>query len=205
MNISVKNMLVAFVAGLFVFSFVMLILCTDIFGSKIDIAEKDDFSSIKKVDSIILDKTVVFKENNVDDDGYFLLAMIDEHSKKIVLVPIYLDYLIPYKGALSYVYSVYSELGDEMLPEMIRAFSGIPIEKENICCIEDTEKYENFMQYVLYELENTVQLSCNLSEYQIQDFCLVIEEKEIDTNHETVNIVDIEQNIKKFRTMLGEI
>ena len=207
MNLSVKNMIFAFVVGLVVFSLLMLSLCLGMFNSEIEVAKSGETKEQEKVDLIDLDKAIVFKADKKEGSGvdFFVLALIDNSSKKVLLTPIYGDYLIPYKNALSYVSSVYSEIGNKAFPEIIRAFSGISLEEKDVFDIVNSINYESFKSNIFSELDNAAYGISDISEYQIEDFYISVKENQTDNTHERIRQIDTEQSVKDFRTILGKI
>ena len=206
MNLSVKNMILAFVVGLVVFSLLMLSLCVGMFNSEIEVAKSGETKDQEKVDLIDLDKAIVFKADKKYGSGvdFFVLVLIDNSSKKVLLTPIYGDYLIPYKNALSYVSSVYSEIGNKAFPEIIRAFSGISLEEKDVFDVVNSINYESFKSNIFSELENAAYGISDISEYQIEDFYISVKENQTDNTHERIRQIDTEQSVKNFRTNLGK-
>ena len=133
MNISVKDMLISFVAGLVIFSLLMVVICTGIFDSEIKVAKSTPHQSDASY-TIELHKAVVFTipKKNGDLLEFSVLAMLDSNRNEIYLTPIYGDFLMNYRDSLSYVSSVYENVGTSMFPEFVKAFSGIVLDENDI-------------------------------------------------------------------------
>lgn len=204
MNLSVKNMIFAFVAGLVVFSLLMTALCMAMFNSEIDVVKDIDGVEVKNVDTVTLSKTLIFKVGKSDNVNLFVLAMVDNDSQRILLTPVYGDYLMPYKNALSYVSNVYLELGDEMLQEMVKAFSGLVISDNEILGAENVVNFEGLKSALFTDLSSEISETQNISKYKIEDFTLVLKENKTENTHEKIKQIDTEKSVEKFRTVLGK-
>ena len=206
MNLSVKNMIFAFAVGLVVFSLLMFSLCVGMFNSEIEVAKSGEVQRQEPVETITLDNAVIFKADKKEGIGvdFFVLAMIDSTSKRILLTPVYGDCLVPYKNSLSYVSSVYSELGDEAFCEIIKAFSGISIEKKDVFVIKNAINYDSFKSNIVIELESKIEVTDDWSDYQVEDFPVVLKENQTDNTHERIRQIDTEQSVENFRIILGK-
>ena len=204
MNLSVKNMIFAFVAGLVVFSLIMTALCVGMFNSEIEGAKNVEGMQAETIETVTLDKTIVFKVEKSEGINFIVLAMIDNNSKKILLTPVYGDYLMPYKNALSYVSNVYLELGDGMLPEMVKAFSGLAVSDTAMRSVENVVNYEGFKSALLSDFSSEISANGDISEYGIEDFTLVLKENQTENTHEKIKQIDTEKSVEKFRTILGK-
>ena len=206
MNLSVKNMIFAFVAGLIVFSLFMTTLCMGMFNAEIPVAKKTNTVPLTTSATINLDKVAVFniKKNATDDVNFFVLVMIDGNAKKILLTPVYENYLIPYKNALSYVSSIYVELGNSMIPEMVRAFSGISLDEKDIHDKENVINYDSFKANVFDMIENDMNILADWSTYSVEDFFVELKETQTNNTHEQIKQIDTEKSVKKFRTILDK-
>jgi len=206
MNLSVKNMIFAFAAGLVVFSLIMTALCVGMFNSEIEVAKKGDIKQSEETDILTLDNAVIFKADKKEGKGidFLVFVMIDNTSKRVLITPVYGDYLIPYKNALSYVSTVYDELGNKAFPKMIKAFSGILVDENNIFDIENAINYDIFKANIVSELENNISGDVDWSNYQIEDFIVALKENQTDNTHERIKQIDTEQCVKKFRNLLGK-
>ena len=201
MNLSVKNMIFAFVAGLVVFSLLMTALCVGMFNSEISVAKGEDVVAENEVKTISVDGKAIFKVEKSDGSGlsFVVLALIDNSEKKILLTPVYGDYLIPYKNALSYVSSIYAEMGDEMLPEMVKAFSGLPADKKDVYRVDGVVNFEGLKLAVPSLLSKNVDNTKNFSEYTIEDFTLELS----DNASDSLKQIDSEKCVLKFRNIIG--
>lgn len=204
MNLSVKNMIFAFVTGLVVFSLIMTAICVGMFNSEVEVAKSGDIDKPESAEVISLDKAVAFKVENNENGGisFIVLAMVDNDNGKVLLTPIYGDYLIPYKNALSYVSNVYLEIGDEMLPEMIKAFSGIALGESDIFAVENIVNYDGLKAVVLAELADKIGGNQSYSSYEVKDFLLVLKENQTENTHERIKQIDTEKSVEKFRNIL---
>lgn len=203
MNLSVKNMIFAFAVGLVVFSLIMTAICVAMFNAEIEVAQGDVIDKQESVDMVEPQKTVLYSIKKTDGTGvnFAVLVMIDSDSPQILLTPIYNDYLIPYKNALSYVGNVYSEQGDKMFPEAVKAFSGILIEESDVLDVEGVVNYEGFKSVLLAELSKITDK--DLSAYTVKDFTLILKETETENTHEQIKQVDTEKSVAKFKNILG--
>ena len=202
MNLSVKNMIFAFVAGLVVFSLLMTALCVGMFNSEISVAKGEDVIDENADDKTIdVDGKAIFKIEKTDGSelSFVVLALFDNSEKKILLTPVYGDYLIPYKNALSYISSIYAEMGDEMLPEMVKAFSGIPVDKKDVYGVEGVVNFEGLKAAVPSLLSKNIDNTKNFSEYTIEDFTLELS----DNASDSLKQIDSEKCVLKFRNIIG--
>ena len=206
MNLSVKNMLFAFVAGLVVFSLLMTALCVGMFNAEISVAKKQNAEAPISVDTVNLDKAALFNVKNADEDSvnFCVLVMIDSSSKRVLLTPVHGTYLIPYKNALSYVSSVYLELGNAVFPEIVRAFSGILLEESNVYDKDDIVNYDSFKENIFDIIENDMRILADWSSYSVEDFTVVLKENQTNNTHEHIKQIDTEKSVEKFRTILGK-
>jgi len=199
MNLSVKNMIFAFVTGLVVFSLIMAIICVGMFNSEIKVAQSDVVSKPDSGEKVGLDGVVVFKVTNNGEMNFIVLAMVDCKGERILLTPVYSDYLIPYKNALSYVSNVYLEMGDKMIPEAIKAFSGLTVDKNEIVTLENVVNYEGFKAVVLSELAGKVNTDGDISSYRLEALNVALTEN----SQGNIKQIDIEKSVEHFKTILG--
>ena len=200
MHLSVKNMILAFAIGLVVFSLLMTALCVAMFNSEIDVAKKDAASAIEKQESFSYDNAIAFTvEKSEGGLSFAVLTLIDTENKTLFLTPMYGDYLIPYKNALSYVSNVYYEMGDKMLPEAIKAFSGVVVSQDNVFKLEGVVNYEGFKSVLLPRL--AVVAGGDFSGYTVKDVELELKENQTENTHEQIKQVDTEKSVAKFRNL----
>ena len=200
MHLSVKNMILAFAIGLVVFSLLMTALCVAMFNSEIDVAKKDVASIVEKHESFSYDNALAFTvEKSEGGLNFAVLALIDNENKTVFVTPMYGDYLIPYKNALSYVANVYSEIGNKMLPEAIKAFSGVVVPQDNIFKLEGVVNYEGFKAMLVPKLAAVV--GGDFSVYTVKDIELELKENQTKNTHEQIKQVDTEKSVAKFRKL----
>ena len=79
MNISVKDMIISFAAGLVIFSLLMVFVCVGIFNSEIEVAASDIPHSVEN-EKIDLHSVVIFTVPSLDSTNldFAVLAMLDE-------------------------------------------------------------------------------------------------------------------------------
>lgn len=200
MNLSVKNMILAFAVGLVVFSLLMTALCVAMFNSEIDVAKKDAVSANEKQESFSYDKALAFTvEKSEGGLSFAVLTLVDTEAKTVFLTPVYGDYLIPYKNALSYVANVYYEMGDKMLPEAIKAFSGVVVPQSNVLGLDGVVNYDGFKSTILPKLSATV--GGDFSDYTVKDLELELKQNQTENTHEQIKQVDTEKSVAKFRNI----
>lgn len=211
MNISVKDMLISFVAGLVIFSLLMVVICAGIFDSEIKVAT----SAPPQADAhhtIELHKAVVFTipQKNGDSLEFFVLAMLDSNENEIYLTPVYGDLLMNYRDSLSYVSSVYEKVGASMLPELVKAFSGLLIEENDIVAFHNVINLAEFKSELLNHFtENSSEFSeifeCNklISDFKLNDFLLETVESRTEDTHVIIRTIDTEKSVAKFKSILG--
>lgn len=211
MNISVKDMLISFVAGLVIFSLLMVVICAGIFDSEIRVAT----SAPPQADAhhtIELHKAVVFTipQKNGDSLEFFVLAMLDSNENEIYLTPVYGDLLMNYRDSLSYVSSVYEKVGASMLPELVKAFSGLLIEENDIVAFHNVINLAEFKSELLNHFtENSSEFSeifeCNklISDFKLNDFLLETVESRTEDTHVIIRTIDTEKSVAKFKSILG--
>ena len=204
MNISVKNMLFAFVTGLIVFSLIMTAICIGKFNSEVPVAQNKIESPEPSDNTFLLDKAIVFKvsDENETNLNFAVLTMIDMGNKNILLTPIYGNYLVPYQSSTqsshSAVSNIYTDVGDDGLVELVKAFSGILINKDNIVNFENVTDYTMFKEK-LSENENVLGADINVSEFAIEDFELALKFENIDTTNREIVKIDIDQTVETFK------
>lgn len=211
MNISVKDMLISFAAGLVIFSLLMVVICMGIFNSEINVA-KFGLPQIDTDDTIALHKSVVFTIPQKSGDAleFSVLAMLDSDKNEIYLTPIYGDFLMNYRDSLSYVSSVYDKVGIAMLPELVKAFSGLLLEENDVVAFHNVINYAEFKTELLnYFTENNGEFSeifeCDkkVSDFKVTDFPLVTVESRTDDTHVIIKTIDTEKSVEKFKSILG--
>lgn len=202
MNLSVKNMVFAFVAGVVIFSLLMTAICVAMFNSEIDVARSDTVGALQSSENFCADEILLFTTDKSDGGlNFAVLAMVDKSEKSIFLTPIYGDYLIPYKNALSYVSSVYSEMGNKMFPEAIKAFSGLAIRENDIIRLDGVVNLEGFKSILIPKLSSI--LGEDFSDFKTTDFALVLRDKQTQNTHEHIRQIDTDKSVEKFRAVLG--
>jgi len=104
MNISLKNMLTSFAAGVLLFSLIMLVVCIVFFNSTVEVKEKAVTVEAEKITEIKLSECIVFEFEETDENNLFcVLVMVDDSNKKLFFTPLYSDYLVPYKCSFSQI------------------------------------------------------------------------------------------------------
>ena len=211
MNISIKDVLISFVAGLVIFSLVMVALCSGIFNSQIEVAKAESPQN-DVVDTIDLHKAVIFTVPQKDGkDLYFsVLAMLDSDRNEIYLTPVYGDLLMNYRDSLSYVSSVYEKVGGVTLKELVKAFSGLSIEENDIV------EFKNVINFAEFKIELSSYFSQNsddffelfecdkqFSDFKLIDFPLVTADCQIQNTHQTVKTIDVDKSVSNFKSILG--
>lgn len=200
MNISVKNMLFAFVTGLIVFSLIMTAICVGKFNSEVPVAQNKIERPESSDNTFLLDKAIVFKVSGESETNlnFAVLAMIDMENKNILLTPIYGNYLVPYQSSHSTVSNIYTDVGDNGLVELVKAFSGILLNKGAVVNFEHVTDYRMFKEK-LPENENVFGTDINVSEFTIEDFELALKFENIDTTNREIVKIDIDQTVENFK------
>ena len=211
MNISVKDMLISFVAGLVIFSLLMVVICTGIFNSEIKVAKSTPHPNDASY-TIELHKAVVFTipKKNGDLLEFSVLAMLDSNRNEIYLTPIYGDFLMNYRDSLSYVSSVYENVGTSMFPEFVKAFSGIVLDENDIIAFYNVINLAEFKtEFLNYFTENNGEFSklfeCDkqISDFKFNDFPIETVESRTEDTHVIIKTIDTEKTVTKFKSILG--
>ncbi len=209
MNISVKDMIISFAAGLVIFSLLMVFVCVGIFNSEIEVAASDIPHSVEN-EKIDLHSVVIFTVPSLDSTNldFAVLAMLDEKGKTLYFTAVYGDYLMNYRNSLSYVSGVYRKLGNSMLPELVKAFSGVTADKvvafQNVINFAEFKtELENYFLTAPDKFVEVFDSELSYSEINIKDLPLAISEQKTENTHERIEVIDVESSVEIFKSIIG--
>jgi len=132
MRLSLKNMLISFVAALVVFSIVMTVICVGIYRSGIDertVSVEGDVSHTLPTKQCRYDFSETgFYWNSDRNFKYAIFVGVVESERLVVYTPILPDLPVRYKNGIYFVSSiVQAEGGDELL-NLLTALTGLEVE-----------------------------------------------------------------------------
>ena len=195
MNISFKNMLASFVAGVVLFSLIMLGICTGFFNSTVGVKETAVEAKDRYGEQIALSDTVVFQIADAEEDGIFaVFAIVDDNAQKMFITPIYSDLLVPYKESFSHVSTLFDKMGKDALISIIKTFSGISVTES------DFEEVKNASDIIGFKDEIG---KSEYSKYELCEFPLVLKLRVAEDTREHMKIVDVDETVDKFKYSLG--
>ena len=208
MNISVKDMIISFAAGLVIFSLLMVFICIGIFNSEIEVSAFDIPHSVEN-EKIDLHSAVVFTVPSADDANLELavLAMLDEKGKTLYFTAVYGDYLMNYRNSLSYVSGVYREVGDSMLPELVKSFSGVTVEEvvafQNVINFAEFKtELGNYFSTAPDKFVEVFNSELSYSEINIKDLPLAIKVQKTENTYERIEVIDVERSVETFKSII---
>ncbi|MBQ7293892.1 MAG: hypothetical protein IJW79_09160 [Clostridia bacterium] len=201
MNISLKNMLTSFAAGVLLFSLIMLVVCIVFFNSTVEVKEKAVTVEAEKITEIKLSGCIVFEFEETDENNLFcVLVMVDDSNKKLFFTPLYSDYLVPYKGSFSQISTLTEKLGNDVIANTIKTFSGIEIAENDFrnfeAASDKSDLKDKIQSYFLTEQSEVAQ-------YEICEFPLIIKSRTVEDKNEQKKIVDVDANVNMFKLSLG--
>ena len=200
MHISWKSFFLSFGVSLAVFSVLMAIVCTNVFGS---------FVSPEKVDGLTEQQAMLAPEARDkyqsyvfychDKEGealdFALLARVDAEGKRILFTHLEGEDLIERQGALFYVSSLYASYGEEELIEIFAALTGYDVSVDRVMdarlCIPDSMKEDTLRYLDVAEILPSV-LGEQTHGFEIEERPLVV-----DVN-EDIRVIDVKKSIEAF-------
>ena len=210
MHFSLKNMLFSFVAGLILFSILMVIVCMGYFNSEIKVAlDREEFAQDSQ-EELTLCSATIFKccDRNSGKLKFAVLATYDNTKELMLISRISGDFLIHYKDSMSYVSSIYSDESETALIELVKAISGINAEK--VIELESTASYADVDKEILNLIENNDELtSCVLGANQsdfladVKDFPVATEIIRTENTHENIVVINIDKTVENFKNTFG--
>ena len=200
MHISWKSFFLSFGISLAVFSVLMVIVCSGVFGS---------FVASEKVNGLTEEQAMLAPMARSeyqsylfychDKDGkaldFALLARVDMAGKRILVTDLEGEDLIERQGSLFYVSSLYASYGKEELGEIFAALTGYDVTEDRIkdarVCMPDAMKEDTVRFWDVAEILPTV-LGEQTHGFKIEECPLVA-----DINEE-IRVINTKKSIEAF-------
>lgn len=208
MHFSLKNTLFSFVVGLVVFSLLMLAVCCWYFNSEVEVATDESQPTIEDGRVLELSGAVIYKNCNGEELEYAVLVTYDDRYKQLLFSKISGDFLMNYRDSMSYVSSVYSDVGDTALVELVNSFSGI--NAAQVIELEDSVAYDDVVLEIqklfwadgelMKEVFNT---DSSIFSVDTVEFPIVTQAMQTDNTHEDIIIINTDETVKKFKNTFG--
>ncbi len=161
MRLSVKNMIISFVAALIVFSVMMTVICVSIYRERIAVRladPNDTDSTLLPIEAVHLpyaDAFLYYELDKASELCFATLVIVDDKNDEILLTP--LDGTLPvyYRDGIYFVSSIYKEKGPDILPDISAAITGIYPETAVKLESNKSEDREDFLAQVKQLLVET--------------------------------------------------
>lgn len=208
MHFSLKNTLFSFVVGLVVFSLLMLAVCCWYFNSEVEVATDESQPTIESGRVLELSGAVIYKNCNGEELEYAVLVTYDDRYKQLLFSKISGDFLMNYRDSMSYVSSVYADVGDTALVELVNSFSGINaaqvIELDGSVAYDDVVLEIQKLFWADGELMKEVfNTDSSIFSVDTVEFPIVTQAMQTDNTHEDIIIINTDETVKKFKNTFG--
>ena len=205
MHFSLKNMLFSFAAGLVVFSLLMVWVCSDYFNSEVKVALSDKTPAATSSDKYNLHEAVVFKSCDNNGLDFAVLVIVDTHNDKMLFSRLSGNYLMNYRDSMSYISNVYDSVGDTALVELVKAVSGISVNK--VIPLDGSVAYDKVVDEIqkLFEADSalfadTFNTEADALGFDMIEFPIVTSIIQTENTHENIVVIDTEKTVNKFKT-----
>lgn len=188
MKLSLKHMVISFIAALILFSVIMSVICVSVFWNRVDDRLTDGKGQVveelpKRSEIYAFSECTVYYGEENDKVSYAVLVCVSQEEKILTLTPFEASLPVPFWNSIYFVSTICEKNGADALRDIASALTGMKV--QTVVCadgetVPNADSLDGFVNGVTAYLENTYQ------GFEIKTFPVVLDKDGVADTEKTV-------------------